>query len=151
MTWESSLQFANAATWAPIPLRERPIDTFVWEPASGPTDASAGRRLRAFALLASRNLSTYSAAGHRLEGTGDRRWTYGDLLAAIESGEIEAHALQAVPLRTINLTIDSPYPDSRPNDPDLSPALQDLGDEISEDVREALATLDSPSAYYPGV
>lgn len=35
--------------------------------------------------------------------------------------------------------------------PALHSALQDLGDEIIEDIVEALETLDNPSHYYPGI
>jgi hypothetical protein len=83
--------------------------------------------------------------------------TYGELLNAVHT-EAE-HALQRetfahIPFRvgTQSKLLDLPADlTPAPRDPDLHPALQDLGNEINEDIHEALDTLDDPGAYYPGV
>lgn len=140
------------------PLSERSVSWF--DPSSD--DLSPGRRLRVFAALVSqsRDRLALSPARSRPHDSPEPT-TYGRLLRVVESDESATAAKDAfsrLPLRVgasgpllstiANNTVHEP-PSAR--DPELHPALQDLANEINEDIRDALDSLDDPRAYYPGV
>ncbi|MGI8925328.1 MAG: hypothetical protein ACR2HN_01615 [Tepidiformaceae bacterium] len=143
---------------ATLPLALRMVVRF--DPAT--VDASPGRRLRAFATLVCRGeagiVLTSLARGEQLLVSPVRETTYGELLARVER-EAEMSpvrdTLTKLPLRIGDygpLIRELPStPVRTPRDPDLHPALQDLGDEINEDIREALESLDNPNLYFPGI
>ncbi len=142
----------------PQPLADRVVNRF--DPAG--IDASPGRRLRAFATLICRGecgiVLAPSARGEQLLVWPDRDVTYAALLGFVERdpdlGRLRG-ALSELPLRIGDygpLIRSLPEAPQRANrDPDLHSALQDLGDEINEDIREALESIDDPHAWYPGI
>ncbi len=142
----------------PVPLAERRVVRF--DPTS--LDLSPGRRLRVFAALVcgSPGGITFTGMGHTRVPflAPSRPISYRQLLRAIEKSPrftMLHHELSELPLRIgdcskMFTTIPEEYQHNR-RDPDLHPALQDLGDEINEDIREALAALDDPHHYYPGI
>jgi hypothetical protein len=148
----------SAAPQRFVPLAERLVSSF--DPSR--IDPSPGRRLRAFATLVhSVDPTTGSVAlrdTHQAFHTPGRPITYAELLERVEQLpqlETTRQLLSALPLRLGHqrpLVMEIP-PESQwtARDPDLPPALQDLGDEINEDVRDALDSLDNPAHYYPGV
>ena len=157
MTWTWTRP-VNTAPWDNrIALASRVISRY--DPASD--DPSPGKRLRAFAALVAK-----AEGGVGLTGRpGSEPWlavaegapTYGDLLAAVESGEFPGarELFAALPLRC---AVDGPLlsgipEDGQPatKDPELHLALQDLGNEINEDVHEALEALDDPHHWFAGV
>jgi hypothetical protein len=83
--------------------------------------------------------------------------TYGELLAEIEDGSLaDARTLfERLPLRCVSegplLGVIPGEASAAARDPELHVALQDLGNEINEDIREALDALDNPNHYFPGV
>ena len=123
-------------------------------------DASPGRRLRIFASLVQPSCGLFAPQPEmnwwqpieRAEAP-----TYGELLAATtHDAEYSAprETFAHLPFRIGSGPAITAIPeDGKANgrDPDLHPALQDLGNEINEDIREALAALDDPHAYFPGV
>jgi len=140
-----------------LQLAERKVARF--DPAG--IDASPGRRLRAFATLVCLSDAgvvlapgTYS---ERVVITEKRDLTYRELLQLVDADAAEpcSRALfSRLALRIGESKLIQGVPDASvksARDPDLHPALQDLGDEINEDIREALDTLDSPTAWYPGI
>lgn len=157
MTWYWDRPGGTAPWDARTPIADRLISRY--DPAT--EDTSPGRRLRVFAALVARVDQGIAMAGE----VGLAPWlitmdgapTYGELLAAIESGELPGaeKLFAALPLRVVT---DGPLlsavpADCRPasRDPELHVALQDLGNEINEDLHEAFAALDDPNYYYPGV
>ncbi|MFN0145493.1 MAG: hypothetical protein ACKVT1_03200 [Dehalococcoidia bacterium] len=157
MTWNWTGPVSTTPWDNRTPLTSRVISRY--DPASD--DVSPGKRLRAFAALVAK-----AEGGVGLTGRpGSEPWllvpegapTYGDLLAAIESGELAGarDLFAALPLRC---AVDAPLllaipGDGQPasKDPELHLALQDLGNEINEDVHEALQALDDPHHWFPGV
>ncbi len=146
-----------AAPAIPVtPLASRTISRF--DPTSD--DVSPGRRLRVFAALVqpSRMVFPYDQAGAwwSPEQLGDGV-TYEELLRLTESDAPYVAArelLSRLPLRVGNagpLIRELPAACESARDPELHLALQDLGNEINEDIREALEALDDPRAWYPGV
>lgn len=143
---------------AMLPLAQRDVGWF--DPTR--VDTSPGRRLRAFATIIrplDGNINAITRQGSREAYiTARRRLTYAEALHAIStSPRLEGARLDlsALPLRmgdcpTLYTQVPGDY-QRTPRDPDLHPALQDLGDEINEDIHEALDALDDPNAYYPGV
>ena len=139
-----------------ISLASRTISRF--DPTGD--DLSPGRRLRVFAALVqpSRLAFPYDQAGAwwSPEQLGDGV-TYQELLRLTESDPEFVAArelLSRLPLRVGNagpLIRELPAAVESPRDPELHLSLQDLGNEINEDIREALETLDDPRAWYPGV
>jgi hypothetical protein len=138
-----------------LPLGERSVSRF--DPSVD--DASAGRRLRVFGALVQ---PSYVPFGAGPEGMWWVRAdtpapTYGDLLQAVESDPAyvdQREAFAHLPFRIGNQSVVLEVPDDRKpasRDPDLHPALQDLGNEINEDLHEALDSLDDARAFYPGV
>ncbi len=91
--------------------------------------------------------------------TSDEPLSYGEALARIAAEPQSPAWLQ---LNHLSLVIPC-LPGGQPtryeeippapmgHDDELHSALQDLGDEISEDIREALEALDNPAHYYAGV
>jgi hypothetical protein len=143
---------------AALPLAERTVARF--DPAS--IDVSPGRRLRVFAALICRSeagvILAPASRGEQVVVTDRKDATYGELLDRITNDPAEAGAQKlfaTFPLRIGDygsLLRELPEgPNRTSRDPDLHPALQDLGDEISEDIREALVALDDPDAWYPGI
>ena len=140
------------------PLAHRVVNRF--DPAG--IDASPGRRLRAFATMVCRGESgiAVAPAAHcaQLPVWPDRDVTYAALLGIVERdpdlGSLRG-MLSELPLRIgaygplITSLPEEPQRSNR--DPDLHPALQDLGDEINEDIREALESIDDQHAWYPGI
>ena len=138
------------------PLANRTVGRF------DPTfdEVSPGRRLRVFAALVRPGPllfpddygANWWTPSELVEGT-----TYAELLRAAASEtrfEAGKRMLSHLPLRvgvTGPLLRELPGEPARSRDPELHTALQDLGNEINEDIREALDTLDNPRAYYPGV
>jgi len=150
-----------------VQLSDREVSTF----DSSRVDPSYGRRLRCFASM----VHWVTDPESRLLGAAlrDERavflspesgsMTYSELYDWISTSQSEAAATvrDALSKWTLRLgsgdrptyragSIERPQQRSV-RDPDLPPALQDLGDEINEDIREALVGLDDPDAYYPGV
>ncbi len=153
MTWPQGNHSDDAA----LDLGDRPIGRY--DPAID--DVSPGRRLRVFAGLVFRGDQAIVVASRaqalpplvvEAEGT-----TYSKLLQRVESGDLSERraCFEEIPLRVgaVGPLLTEVPADGIPNhrDPDLHPALQDLGNEINEDIREALDTLDNSRAYYPGV
>jgi hypothetical protein len=141
-----------------LPLGERLVGAF--DPSR--VDPSPGRRLRVVAALVhcvepSTGAVALRDTHHPFLVPGEPI-SYGKLLARLQSDadlEDVRITLSRLPLR---LGQPRPLVETVPGDyqwtardPDLPPALQDLGDEINEDIREALETLDDASAYYAGV
>lgn len=141
-----------------VPLAEREVGSF--DPSR--VDPSPGRRLRAFATLIHCVDPTTGAVAlrdtHQPFLTPGKPLTYAALyervaeeadLEAVRGllGSLELRLGQARPL----LTEKPDNPQWSARDPDLPPALQDLGDEINEDIREALEALDNANHYYAGV
>lgn len=162
--WYDSGTFSSTYGWdiveaSPPPrqtdllLRDREIAPGAWAINTDGVDTSPGRRLRVFATLISREYGrdTYTLATKTCPDIDGRKWRYGELLEAILDGQFDAPHLAALPLRSVDTRITEIPLMTRTSDPELPHALQDLGDEINEDIREALFTLDSPSHYYPGV
>ncbi|MBI2766045.1 MAG: hypothetical protein HYX53_09065 [Chloroflexi bacterium] len=140
------------------PLAARQVSAF--DPSR--VDPSPGRRLRVFAtLIHCIDPSTGSVAlrdTHQPFIAAGRPIAYGELLARVEgAAEMEAvrQTLSMLPLRLGHpralLREIPPEHQWTARDPDLPPALQDLGDEINEDIREALEAFDNPGMYYPGI
>jgi hypothetical protein len=143
---------------AQLPLAQRDIGWF------DPTriDPSPGRRLRVFAALVrplDGNINAVARQGSREPFiSARRRMTYGEALNAIQTSEklawvkpeFDTILLRVGECRELLSTVPADY-QRTPRDPDLHPALQDLADEINEDIREALASLDDANAYYAGV
>lgn len=143
---------------AQLPLARRDVGWF--DPTR--VDTSPGRRLRVFAAIVrplDGNINAITRQGSREPFiTPRRRLTYGEALAAVQtSAKLERYRAQFedIPLRvgeTRELLTAVPENYQRtPRDPDLHPALQDLGDEINEDIREACFAFDDPALYYAGV
>jgi len=141
-----------------VPLAERLVSSF--DPSR--VDPSPGRRLRVFATLVhSVDPTTGSVAlrdTHQPFYVPGAPTTYGRLLEVVETAPELANTrqlLSALPLRLGHqrplVTEIPPENQWTARDPDLPPALQDLGDEINEDIREALDAIDNPNHYYPGV
>ena len=136
-----------------LPLSLRPVARF--DPAAD--DCSPGRRLRAFAALVQ---PTYVPFGLDQGCCWWRREnmeapTYAELMKSVQYDPTfvtQFETFANVPLRIGSGPTVSQIPDeTSPRDPELHAALQDLGNEINEDVREALDALDAPDMYYPGV
>jgi hypothetical protein len=156
MSWTWSRPVTPAPWDARTPIAARMVSRY--DPASD--DPSPGRRLRVFAALVAK---AEGGLGMATE-IGCEPWllaadapTYGEVLAALEAGELPGaeKLFNALPLRC---AVDGPLltempPDGRPanKDPELHIALQDLGNEINEDMHEAFQALDDPKFYYPGV
>lgn len=148
----------SAAPETPRPLASRRVTRF--DPTA--PDMSPGRRLRVFAALVCSGSGGIGFTGVNSSRapffTPDRPITYGALLQAVaRSGKLATPRgeLSELPLRIGDCSmmfdqIPEEYQANR-RDPDLHPALQDLGDEINEDIREALEGLDDPHHWYPGV
>lgn len=157
----SSVYGQEAATreaQAQLPLARRDVGWF--DPTR--VDTSPGRRLRCFAALVrplDGNINAITRQGYREPFiVPRRRLTYGEALRAIRASKTLARArphFEEVPLRVGECReLIERVPDNyqrTPRDPDLHPALQDLGDEINEDIREALDALDDPDVYYAGI
>jgi hypothetical protein len=160
--WFTSPSFGQEAAareaQAQLELSQRDVGWF--DPTR--VDPSPGRRLRCFATMVrplDGNINAITRQGVRHAYiTPRRRMTYGEALRAIDSSSRLRWAREdfaALPLRVgegqglIN-KVPGDY-QRTPRDPDLHPALQDLGDEINEDIREAMFALDDPSYYYPGI
>ena len=141
-----------------VPLAERTVTLF--DPSR--LDASPGRRLRVFATLV--HGINWQKGEVALRDTHipfislAEPLTYAEAMRLVEEDE----SLQAVKrvLSEMPLRIGYPrpliesIPDPElwsPRDPDLPPCLQDLGDEINEDIREALDAFDNGSCWYPGI
>jgi hypothetical protein len=141
-----------------LPLDERLVGAF--DPSR--VDPSPGRRLRVVAALVhcvepSTGAVALRDTHHPFLVPGEPI-TYGKLLERLQ-GDPELEDVR-VTLARLPLRLGQPRPlvqavpadyQWTARDPDLPPALQDLGDEINEDIREALETLDDASAYYAGV
>lgn len=114
-----------------------------WDPTKH--DASPGRRLRVFAALVTRLIMSEQRLQLRwgpsqyIPLPDDSSISYPEALALCAEGYREMFS--AIPL----------YSSSHYQDPSLHEALQDLADEITEDTREALAALDDPNCWYPGI
>ncbi len=140
---------------APAGLNDAPIARY--DPASD--DPRPGRRLRVFAALVFRSEDRICTASDPapLLSTAPATIGYGELLARIESGDLAGFRglFDSLPLRTGTPgPLLSAVPEggaAGPRDPDLHSALQDLANEINEDIREAVESLDDAHAYYPGV
>lgn len=141
-----------------VPLASRLVGSF--DPSR--IDASPGRRLRVFAALVHSIDPTTGSVGfrdtHQPFYSPGHQITYAELLEAVESrSELEGvrQTLSQLPLRLGHqrplVTEIPPENQWTARDPDLPPALQDLGDEINEDIREGLEALDNPNHYFPGV
>lgn len=159
LTWWNSPSSGGAASpEAPVPLAKRPVTRF--DPAS--PDLSPGRRLRTFAALvcqSSSGISIIAPGGLRQPFLHpEQPIEYGPLLHLVQQSPSLAEVrdeLSCLPLRVGDCSrlfeaVPEQYEANR-RDPDLHPALQDLGDEISEDIREALDALDNPAHYYAGI
>lgn len=151
-------QPGSAAPAAFVPLAKREIGSF--DPSR--VDPSPGRRLRCFASLVHAVDPTTGAVA--LRDTHQPFIVPGVPVTYAELFELVTHdrEYEAVrePLSSLDVRLGQPRPllTEKPEnpqwsarDPDLPPALQDLGDEINEDVREALDGLDDERHYYPGV
>ncbi len=142
----------------PRPLATRRVSRF--DPTA--PDSSPGRRLRVFAALICSGSGGIGYTGLNASRmpffTPAKPMTYGALLRAVERSPKLASThgeLSELPLRIGDCSvmferIPEEYQENR-RDPDLHPALQDLGDEINEDIREALESLDNPHHWFPGV
>ncbi len=138
-----------------IPLACRPVSRF--DPTS--EDLSPGRRLRVFAALLSHvpELPPLTAACGTRSAAADEEPTYGALLRLVEVDEGQAAAREILSQLPLRVGPSGPLIDQVPTgepssrDPELHLALQDLANEVNEDIREALDTLDDPQAYYAGV
>ncbi|MCC7366420.1 MAG: hypothetical protein IT303_18835 [Dehalococcoidia bacterium] len=153
--------FAHPSATQPVafvPLAGREVGSF--DPSR--VDPSPGRRLRVFATLVHCvDPATGAVAlreSHQAFITPGRPLTYLELYETVANDDAHSairEALSALPLRLGQpkplLTELPESPQWSARDPDLPPALQDLGDEINEDIREALDTLDNPESYYPGI
>lgn len=141
-----------------VPLAEREVASF--DPSR--VDPSPGRRLRVFAALVHAVDPTTGAVAlrdtHQPFVVPGRTLTYGELFELV-SNEPELERVRTS-LSSLDLRLGQQRPllAAKPEnpqwsarDPDLPPALQDLGDEVNEDIREALEALDNPKHYYPGV
>ncbi|MBA4181857.1 MAG: hypothetical protein C0506_14800 [Anaerolinea sp.] len=160
--WFGSTAYAQEASareaQAQLPLDQREVGWF--DPTR--VDPSPGRRLRSFATMVrplEGNINAITKQGSREAYISPRRrLTYGEALHAIEAcsrlrdakEEFSAIPLRVGECRELVRAVPEAY-QRTPRDPDLHPALQDLGDEINEDIREALFALDDPDHYYPGV
>lgn len=78
-------------------------------------------------------------------------WRYGALMDALESNGIESVPDDLQRMSLCTGVSSNPYIARASGNPDLTPALQDLGDEIIEDIREACEAFSNPDVYYPGV
>ncbi|MCC6382813.1 MAG: hypothetical protein IT304_09900 [Dehalococcoidia bacterium] len=157
--FDPSFDRARSGAEAPfVPLAERTIGSF--DPSR--LDLSPGRRLRVFATLVHCVDPVTGAVAlrdtHHPFLVPDQPTSYGDLLQRVENEDGLAEVRQT--LDTLPLRLGQPRPlltalpeehQWTARDPDLPPALQDLGDEVNEDVREALFAYDNPGRYYPGI
>ena len=142
----------------PRPLASRRVTRF--DPTA--PDTSPGRRLRVFASLVCSGIGGIGFTGlHSTRApffSPRKPITYGALLQAVTRSPKLASTfgeLTELPLRIGDCSvmfdqIPEEYEANR-RDPDLHPALQDLGDEINEDIREALKALEDPRHWYPGI
>lgn len=160
--WFASTAYGQEAAareaQAQLPLARRDVGWF--DPTR--VDPSPGRRLRSFATIVrplDGNINAITKQGSREAYiTPKRRLTYAEALQAIEScsrlqkarDEFAVLPLRVGECKELVTAVPENY-QRTPRDPDLHPALQDLGDEINEDIREALFALDDPDYYYPGV
>jgi hypothetical protein len=160
--WFASSAYGQEASsreaQAQLPLAQRDVGWF--DPTR--VDPSPGRRLRVFAALVrplDGNINAITRQGSREPFiSARRRMTYGEALHAIHTSpklqwvraEFEGLPLRVGECKELLASVPENY-QRTPRDPDLHPALQDLADEINEDIREALAALDDPHAYYAGV
>ena len=141
-----------------VPLADRNVSAF--DPSR--IDPSPGRRLRAFATLVHSVDPTTGAVAlrdtHQPFIQPGKPLTYRELLDRVETDPALANVHQVLGALPLRLGHPRPLVDAIPpehqwtaRDPDLPPALQDLGDEINEDIREGLAAFDNPHHYYPGI
>lgn len=154
----SNQEVAAREAQARLPLSRRDVGWF--DPTR--VETSPGRRLRCFATIVrplEGNINAVTRQGSREAYiTPNRRLTYEEALRAIATSprlETVRQQFAAIPLRIGDCpTLITAVPEGAertPRDPDLHPALQDLGDEINEDIHEALFALDDPNYFYPGV
>jgi len=142
-----------------LPLGEREVGWF--DPTR--VDDSPGKRLRVFATLVrplDGNVLAVTRQGSRQPYIVPRRrrLRYAEALRAIETSphlQAARDDLATLPLRVgdcteLHTAIPTDYQRTA-RDPDLHPALQDLGDEINEDLHEAMQAFDDPSFFFPGV
>ena len=118
-------------------------------------DASPGRRLRVFATLVSCYQGDVRRGGVVL-ATDAEGLTFAQVLARAEADPRLRAEFERLPLtETAALVAYRSIPDGYEavgrSDAALHAALQDLGDEINEDVREACYAFDDPDLWYPGV
>lgn len=143
-----------------LPLAQRRVG--FWDPTQ--PDLSPGRRLRVFAAAVRNTLGsgTYLAlrqSSSNLLVMPDRWLTYAEAMEYVAGVPEMAAAFRGLPVRTGAVAASyyeqgaSPPASQpwKPRDPELAPELQDLGDEINEDIREALFAFNDPHLYYPGV
>lgn len=153
MTWPNGTHIDGGAR----ALGDRPVGRY--DPAID--DVSPGRRLRVFAGLVFRGDQAIVVAS-RAQALpplvlGAEGVSYSELLQSVDTGALAdrraCFELIALRVGALSPLLTQVPEDEVPNhrDPDLHPALQDLGNEINEDIREALDTLDNPRAYYPGI
>jgi hypothetical protein len=141
-----------------VPLADRQVSAF--DPSR--IDPSAGRRLRVVATLvhgidpASGSVALRDT--HQPFISPGRPLTYAELLDCIETDPALEHVRQILSMLPLRLGHPRPVIEAIPpehqwtaRDPDLPPALQDLGDEINEDIREGLEAFDNPNVYYAGI
>lgn len=124
------------------------------------TDATPGRRLRVFSSMilaqaAGIFASWVEAEYANLPITTVREQTYLELLHFVEHAPcrvmFEKLRLRNGVSATTPMIIDSIQQNPGSRNPELAFCLQDLGNEINEDVREACESLRNPALYYPGI
>ena len=123
-------------------------------------DATPGRRLRVFASMIVPNaLGVFASwveneyANERI--TDRREQTYNELMQFTQQSParvmFERLRLRNGVSATTPMTIDSIQGSPGNRNPELAFCLQDLGNEINEDIREACESLRNPALYYPGI
>ena len=125
-------------------------------------DVSPGRRLRVFgALIMPKDGNHASVVGKedRKAVLIDREMVEGRLTYAQAYAILRGDAaFSSLPLRVLfhhqspeRITEQDEQYAGNVHNPELHASLQDLGDEINEDVREACFAFDDPDLYYPGI
>lgn len=125
------------------------------------SDATPGRRLRVFAsMIIARPLGVFAswveAEFEHQPITTRREQTYLELMQFTQQFDPAREMFSRLRLRngvssTTPATIESIQESPGNRNPELAFCLQDLGNEINEDIRDACEVWRDPGLYYPGI